>query len=385
LLDVDYSDVFGTQKVEIFKDTEIKFVEKAKEFENKIENIEFEIEIDELKLKISKQSNSDVVRIKALTDSFTPEERREIMFFLEFYILSFLAIYPINRTFMFPVERNSIYTFSKELSTHRHEAIDHFQAMMKDHKKNKFELLFTRRTNLYPKSIKDGLRIANDLANIRDKKSDFYEYAEQIENELLHGKLSITEDGEITFNPEQATSQNLEIKMTSSITKTLSSLVVYLKHLAKSSDLIIIDEPEINLHPDNQIILTRILARLIDKGFRLLISTHSDYIMREMNNLIMVASQTDNIKKLAKEMGYKEQEYIKPEDIGVYYFAYNEEKNKNGKNNDIPNKQVAIRDIEITSSGFDIPSIDNTITQQNRNMYALYDQLSEDEENEKES
>ena len=103
--------------------------------------------------------------------------------------------------------------------------------------------------------------------------------------------------------------------MTASIIKTLSSLVVYLKHIANFNDLIIIDEPEINLHPSNQIIIARLLARLANKGFRLLISTHSDYIVREFNNLVILSQKdNDSIIKVAKEYEYKEDEYIKIED-----------------------------------------------------------------------
>ena len=76
--------------------------------------------------------------------------------------------------------------------------------------------------------------------------------------------------------------------MSSSSVKTLSGLVVYLRHIAKKGDVLIIDEPEMNLHPDNQRRLARIFARMINNGLRLIISTHSDYIIRELNNLIML-------------------------------------------------------------------------------------------------
>ena len=161
--------------------------------------------------------------------------------------------------------------------------------------------------------------------------------------------------------------------MTASIIKTLSSLVVYLKHIAKLNDLIIIDEPEINLHPDNQILLARLLARLANAGFRLLVSTHSDYIIREFNNLVMV-SQKDNsaIKRLLTSLDYKDDEYINLKDLGVYYFSYKTKKAK----------QVVVTEVNVDKYGFGIKSIDEIIDRQNRITEDLYYSLKYGEQNE---
>jgi predicted ATPase len=147
--------------------------------------------------------------------------------------------------------------------------------------------------------------------------------------------------------------------MTASIIKTLSSLVVYLKHRAKDNDLIIIDEPEINLHPENQIILTRIFARLANKGFRLLISTHSDYIVRELNNLLIL-SRKDNtsVMKNAEEFSYKNDEYINQEDLGVYAFKFD--------------NKVNIEQIPVTETGFNIEAMDLAIDKQSDISERLY-------------
>jgi hypothetical protein len=255
-----------------------------------------------------------------------------------------------------PVERNSIFTFSKELSIKKQEAVDHFHAMTGKSQIDRIDLLF-KKTTRYPLAIKDGLMIAEDLAETKKNKSPFYDLGIEIETELLHGKVIISSEGEIQFEPEKAKKRFLPIHMTASIIKSLASLVIYLKHIAKKNDLIIIDEPEINLHPDNQIILTRLFARLINKNFRLLISTHSDYVVREINNLIMLSSKKDEVIKLKNTFGYNDDEYINREDIEVHFFDY--PKKKSG------NKQVVIEKLEILSSGFEIPTVNKTIEEQN--------------------
>ena len=122
-----------------------------------------------------------------------------------------------------------------------------------------FDFLF-KRTTRYPLPIRDGLEIAEDMNNLQKKDGDYKDFAIEIEEELLQGKVQ--------FTSNKAKSKKLPIHLTASIVKTLSSLVFYLKYLAKKNDLIIIDEPELNLHPDNQVILTRLFARLINNGFR---------------------------------------------------------------------------------------------------------------------
>jgi predicted ATPase len=43
-----------------------------------------------------------------------------------------------------------------------------------------------------------------------------------------------------------------------------------------------VDEPELNLHPENQRRVARLFARLINLGIKVFITTHSDYIVKEL-------------------------------------------------------------------------------------------------------
>lgn len=357
----DFDSLFGIGEElakQFFGNTCIEFKESDEEFENTLTQCAFEslLSIRKTNIKFIKQSNSKELQIELLDKTISNEDIRTLNVFLNSAILSLLATYPISSTYILPVERNSIFTFSKELSISKQEAVDHFHAMTSKNKIDRFDLLF-KKTTRYPLAIKDGLMIADDLAETKKNTSDFFEFATEIENELLHGKVIITNDGDIQFKPDKAQKRLLPIHMTASIIKSLASLVIYLKHLAKNNDLIIIDEPEINLHPDNQIILTKLFARLINKGFRLLISTHSDYIVRELNNLIMLSSDKDEIQKLKETFNYKSDEYINKDDIEVHFFDY--PKKKTG------NKQVIIEKLEILSSGFEIPTVNDTIEEQN--------------------
>lgn len=103
-----------------------------------------------------------------------------------------------------------------------------------------------------------------------------------------------------------AKNRRLPFHLSSSIVKTMASLVIYLRHIARIGDVLIIDEPEMNFHPDVQVVLARIFAILATRGLRIVVSTHSDYIIRELNNLIMAdAIYSRGDESPINELGYQ--------------------------------------------------------------------------------
>ena len=336
-----------------FKDTEIICLTTDNDFLDIINKIEIDepVKLFGFEFNILKKSNSLDINIK-LSDKIIKNSdfKNFVDLLLLSSIYSILSFYPITSSTIFPVERNSIYTFSDELSINnneRFELIKELSAGKKDI--NPIELFF-KRTTRYPQPIRDGLRVAEDLENIQKNNSIFFDFAEEIENELLKGKVGITSEGNVEFASEKAPRIKLSFHQSSSIVKTLSSLVIYLKHLASYNDLLIIDEPELNLHPDNQVKLTRIFARLINKGLRLVISTHSDYIIREINNLIMF-SNVDEKEDFSSIYNYNKGEYINLNDVSAYFFNYKNERAK----------QTEVTPIKIDKYGFEVETLDNTI------------------------
>ncbi|MGJ1366325.1 AAA family ATPase [Sphingobacterium spiritivorum] len=372
----DLDSLFGVSEDFVksnFDKTQFQFSTSFEELNKKLIEAEFRLtsSFGKIDIEIEKKNNDDFITIEILDKTIANKDIERLDVFFYSSVISMLAKYPVSSTFILPVERNSIFTFSKELSIRRQEAVDHFHAMTSKDKFDRFEIFF-KDTKRYPLPIRDGLLIAEDLAEIKKEKSEFYEFAVELEEKLLNGKLEIDNLGELRFKPNKSPKRSLPIHMTASIVKSMSSLVVYLKYIAKSNDLVIIDEPEINLHPDNQIILTRLFSKLINKGFRLLISTHSDYVVRELNNLVMLSDE--KLKDLSKKFGYQSDEYLSPDDIDIHYFDY--PKKLRG------NKQVNMEIIKMESNGFEIPSIDITIDKQNEISEELFYRLkySDDEE-----
>lgn len=364
----DFDSLFGigdNLAHEYFNKTELIFAESDDEYRSRILFAEFDVNINvrKTKIKVLKKEGDNFLSLEIDDNKLSNDEMSPLSLLIPTSIFFLLALFPVSTTYILPVERNSIYTFNKELSLSKQEAVDHFHAMTSKNKVDRFELLF-KKTTRYPLPIKDGLLIADDLSEYKKNTSEYFDFASEIENELLHGKVQITNEGDIQFISNKAPKRSLPIHMTASVIKSLASLVIYLKHIAKKNDLIIIDEPEINLHPDNQIILTRLLARLINKGFRLLVSTHSDYIVREINNLIMLSGSKNRLADFQKTYGYKEDEFIDKDQVDVHFFDYPKKKKSN--------KQVVIEKLDVLSSGFEIPSVNEAIERQNLIAEELY-------------
>ncbi len=353
-----------SKAADFFRNTKISIAETGEDFVERINEIKisFGLNLLDYSFSIEKNANTNVVTIKINGDVIKNNDLLQIIdIVLMSKIYSFFAFYPVTSSTIFPVERNSIYTFINELSVKKNEAFDNIQILANKKEYNLFDM-FKRKTR-YPQPIKDGLDVAEQLDIVQKRNSEFYMFAEEIEMSLLKGKVIITrETNEVQFVSDRAKSRKLSFHQSSSIVKTLASLVIYLKHNAVKNDLIIIDEPELNLHPDNQILLTRIFAKLINNGLRMIVSTHSDYIIREFNNLVMLSNEKKELQELAIKYGYETDEKINPNDIGVYYFDYPSK----------TAKQLIVKQIKLDISGFDFDSIGKAIENQNYISEELY-------------
>jgi len=78
---------------------------------------------------------------------------------------------------------------------------------------------------------------------------------------------------------------------------------------------VFVEEPEAHLHPRALRPLAGLIARAVNNGKRVLVTTHSDYLIGYINNLI-VASRLPQDKLV--ELGYREDEVLEPEQVAAY-------------------------------------------------------------------
>lgn len=349
----------------LFKDFAIRFSPTLEECTNKIAGIKFSamLNINEFSFLVEKTQPLLVTISLKGSNSYLENPMASIINLLLYSgILNLFSIFPITEAAIFPVERMSIYTFKTELSINRNILIDQVQRLAAKGKIDPFEFI-QQRSNRYPLAISKGLEVANDLVEIQKQNGEYYQLANEIEHQLLNGNILADENGDVQFISEKTSkSKKLPIHMTASIVKSLSSLIFHLKYLARKDSLIIIDEPEMNLHPDSQIILVHILGKLINAGLRLLVSTHSDYIIRELNNLIMAAEIKD-VEYIKDAVGYPSDILINSHDVGAYFFKYRTK------------KKVSVSPLQVSEFGVSIASIDSVIKEQNEKADQLFFKL----------
>lgn len=258
-----------------------------------------------------------------------------------------------NNLYINTAERSAINIFSKELSIKRNNIVDQLLEL-RDAKNGDANQLLGK-LQRYPLPIRDSLAISEDLANLSRNKSEYGFLADRIEEVLLDGKITTSKDGEVQYSPNKSKVKNLSIHLTASIVKSLSNLVFYFRHIAQKGDFIIIDEPELNLHPDNQRKVARLFGEIINQGFKVMISTHSDYIIRELNNLIMLKSGGEKAEYLIGKYGYEEKQLIDYQRVGAYLFNHN--------------KNISL---EVTKTGFEVDTIDEVINELNNASEEIY-------------
>jgi len=117
---------------------------------------------------------------------------------------------------------------------------------------------------------------------------------------------------------DKITKQVLPYYMSSTSVRALFDLHLWLKHQAQKGDLLFLDEPELHLHPENQIKMARLLVRLIHNGLNVFVTTRSDYLIKELSNLLMLANDFPKKAALIKKLGYTPDEVLPAEEFRGY-------------------------------------------------------------------
>lgn len=232
---------------------------------------------------------------------------------------------PLRRNvFLMPAERNGLHLFSRELASRRSALLHH--ASKKDKDINIGELIKDVMASRYAQPIADYIDWLNDLPEIRKKKNGpFHSLAEEVKR-IIGGRYEVDAEGAISFTPYKVkrgdvnSPPKLDLHLTSSTVKSLFGLWAYLEFDAQPGDVLMIDEPELNLHPANQRLIARLIARLVNAGLRVIASTHSDYLVREINSLIMLSRPASVQATLMEKFDYKKEELLEPERISAWLF-----------------------------------------------------------------
>ncbi|MCY4372481.1 MAG: AAA family ATPase, partial [Spirochaetaceae bacterium] len=79
---------------------------------------------------------------------------------------------------------------------------------------------------------------------------------------------------------------DLPLTHASSMVSELAPGGLYLRQVVAPTDLLIIDEPESHLHPAMQVAFTRQVASIVRAGVRVIVTTHSEWVLEELGNVV---------------------------------------------------------------------------------------------------
>ena len=246
--------------------------------------------------------------IKPSDYEITTQELQYISGQLLIYILRHFIKQIFPQPFIITSERTGIGVFYKEIIRHRMNEVELIKrSTAKISSAEAFVNTFAR----YPAPVSENMNTILDLFNTNNLIGKKY-FPESVINylktNLVHGKYVFNKELNEIFYSQDNDNQSVYLPyyLTSSSVKSHLLLDSYIRYYADSGRILIIDEPELNLHPDNLRHMARLLAMLVNAGVKLLFTTHSDYIIKELNNLIMLESLPDEardyaIKQIAKE------------------------------------------------------------------------------------
>ena len=151
----------------------------------------------------------------------------------------------------------------------------------------------------------------------RKKQGDL---GSSIEESILGGSVRVDRSEMIdyphfTYKP-RGWKEPLHLMNASSMVSELAPVVLYLRHVVERGNLLIVEEPESHLHPAMQVEFTRQLAKLIQKGVRVIITTHSEWILEELANVVRRSELPDSRRQEVPQGNYS----LRSDQVGVWLF-----------------------------------------------------------------
>ena len=169
----------------------------------------------------------------------------------------------------------------------------------------------------------------------------------RIEKAVLGGSVGVENSEAIgyphfTYRPD-GWRDSLPLMNASSMVSELAPVVLYLRHVVESRNVLIIEEPESHLHPAMQVEFTRQLAALIYAGIRVIVTTHSEWVLEELTNIVRRSKlPLDERKKTASG-----EFALEPDRVGVWLFQ------PKGRPRGSVVEEVCLDDSGVFPSGFD--------------------------------
>lgn len=154
--------------------------------------------------------------------------------------------------------------------------------------------------------------------NTQNERNDFGDIVHFAEENLLLGTVSVSDmpTHDILYTPGGEEKQ-LPLYITSAVVTEITPFILFLKYVRIAS--LLIEEPEISLHPQLQWQMARLMIRIVNAGVPIFATTHSDIIIQHINNMIKLG-KAQRQEDIAAKLGYQEEDSLSEENVAVYQF-----------------------------------------------------------------
>ena len=147
------------------------------------------------------------------------------------------------------------------------------------------------------------------------------EFFNKAMEKLLDGRLINEKDKQYL---QLKNGQQIALTAAASSIKELSPFLFYLKNYIGNYMSFCFEEPEAHLHPKMQVALADLVAACLNHDIFFQITTHSDYFLQRLNQLIKLGivkkKNKDKFKEICKEWNLDELCYIDDKDVKAYFF-----------------------------------------------------------------
>lgn len=169
---------------------------------------------------------------------------------------------------------------------------------------------------------------------------------------LADGEI-VLENGSVFLQFESG--EKIPVSAAASSVKELMPFLLMLQNgKIRQYNSLLFEEPEAHVHPKKQFLVMDMLARCCNKGMLIQMTTHSDYLLGRMNQLLVLGKirekSMEAFENFCNEHLFNKKLYLHTEQVGGYYFKRE-------------NDRVVIEEQDL-SLGLPFNSFENTVKSQ---------------------
>lgn len=169
---------------------------------------------------------------------------------------------------------------------------------------------------------------------------------------LADGEI-VLENGSVFLQFESG--EKIPVSAAASSVKELMPFLLMLQNgKIRQYNSLLFEEPEAHVHPKKQFLVMDMLTRCCNKGMLIQMTTHSDYLLGRMNQLLVLGKirekSMEAFENFCKEHQFNKNLYLHTEQLGGYYFKRE-------------NDRVVIEEQDL-SLGLPFNSFENTVKSQ---------------------